>query len=175
MSARFTMVSLLVVITAACRGKDAPVQDTGAAIPGGNVATASDTQGIAANDTGCVKAGDWTQCNLMDRLESAGLAPRLTSGTIRQPFMSIPGVVISIGNTELQAYFYSDTLAVQRDFAKLDTVRVAPPTMQINWRATPNLIRSNNLMAILLSNDETQIERVRNAITAGLPARSPTP
>ena len=121
-------------------------------------------------DTACRGVGDWNDCNLEKRLESSGLAPRRAQGSIRQPFLGVPGLVFNLGSAELQAYLYPDTLVLQRDLAKLDTVRVAPSTMQISWRKTPTLIHSNNLLAILLSDDETQVERVRNAITAGLPA-----
>lgn len=121
-------------------------------------------------DTACRAVGDWSDCNLEKRLESAGLAPRRQQGAIRQPFLSVPGIVFALGAGELQSYLYSDTALLQRDLSKLDTVRVAPSTAQINWRKTPTLIHSNNLLAILLSDDETQVERVRNAITAGLPS-----
>ena len=167
------MTAGLIVVAAGCAGKDGKAGDT--LVVTADTTPASTDSGAVASDTGCVQAGPWNECNLTSRLESAGLAPRRLQGAIRQPFLSVPGFVYNVGNAEVQTYLYADTLALQRDFAQLDTVRVAPPTMQISWRATPNLIRSNNLLAILLSNDELQVERVRNAITAGLPALKTTP
>lgn len=167
------LLAAFVSFAAACTGKDRNAGDT-MAVAAGTPSASAESSAVRA-DTGCVEAGPWTQCNLTKRLESSGLAPRRLQGSIRQPFLSAPGVVFNVGNAELQTYLYTDTLALQRDFAQLDTIRVAPPTMQVTWRSTPNLIRSNNLLAILLSNDETQVERVRNAITAGLPALNTTP
>ena len=169
------LAASLIVSVAGCRGSEERGTDSAALAGAMPLDPAiSDTSSGAPSDTGCVKAGVWSECNLLDRLESSGLAPQRAQGAIRQPFLGVPGRVITLGKAEVQAYLYADTLELQRDFAKLDTTRVAPPTMQISWRATPTLIRSNNLLAILLSNDETQIDRVRNTITAGLPAL-PTP
>ena len=42
--------------------------------------------------------------------------------------------------------------------------------MMITWIKPPTLITSNNLAAILLSDSGEEIERVANALTAGLPA-----
>ena len=168
-------VTLSAVVTG-CRGSEKGAKtDTAALGAQSAVSAPGDTTNAAASDTGCVKAGDWSECNLLDRLESSGLAPRRAGGAIRQPFLTVPGFVVALGDAEIQAYLYPDTLALKRDLQRLDTVRVAPPTMQVTWRATPTLIRSNNLLAILLSNDETQVERVKNAITAGLPAARATP
>ena len=170
---RVAIFGALFALSSACSTSDRKAGDTMMVAADTTAASADST--TAAADTGCVEAGAWSECNLTKRLESSGLAPRRSQGAIRQPFLSVPGVVFNVGNAELQTYLYADTLALQRDFAQLDTVRVAPPTMQISWRSTPNLIRSNNLLAILLSNDETQVERVRNAITAGLPALKAAP
>lgn len=168
-------VALMVAMAACGRSEKVPVADGSDTAIAGGVAGAQDTSTGVVTDTACVLVGAWSECKLMARLETSGLAPRRSPGAIRQPFLSVPGFVIAVGGSELQAYVYPDTLALQRDFERLDTARVAPPTMQVNWRSTPNLIRSNNVLAILLSNDETQIERVRNAITAGLPAAKSTP
>ena len=165
-----TAVIALLVLAGCGRSDGDRGADTSGFIAAADTAATGDSAGVAAGDSSCALVGSWTECKLLERLENAGLAPRRAQGTIRQPFLSVPGVVISLGDAELQAYVYSDTIALKRDYTRMDPVRVAPPTMQITWIATPNLIRSNNLMAILLSNDETQVERVRNAIEAGLPA-----
>jgi hypothetical protein len=163
------LITALAVSTS-CRGRDktdAPLDSSASKGIQDNIRRIDST---ARLDTACREVGDWRDCNLEKRLESAGLAPRRAQGAIRQPFLSVPGIVFALGSGELQSYLYADTTVLRRDLARLDTVRVAPPTMQVTWRKTPTLIHSNNLLAILLSDDETQVERVRNAITAGLPA-----
>lgn len=122
-----------------------------------------------AGDTGCVLRGQWRLCSVQDRLERAGLAPRLDPDTLRQPFLRVPGRRLQVGTAELQLFVYTDAAAAARDVAPLDTVRVAPAAMLVEWIAPPTLITSNNLVAILLSRNPRQIERVRNALTAGLP------
>jgi len=155
------------VAVVACSGEKGPRDST---LPVSMADNIRRIDSSAKADTACREVGDWSDCNLGKRLESAGLAPRRAQGSIRQPFLSVPGIVFALGTGELQSYLYADTTVLLRDLARLDTARVAPPTMQVSWRKTPTLIHSNNLLAILLSDDETQVERVRNAITAGLPA-----
>ena len=165
--ARWVSIALSVVAIVACGSNEKPRDSATPVILQDNIRRIDSS---AKLDTACRAVGDWNDCNLEKRLESSGLAPRRAQGAIRQPFLGVPGIVFNLGSAELQAYLYPDTLGLQRDLVKLDTVRVAPSTMQISWRKTPTLIRSNNLLAILLSDDEIQVERVRNAITAGLPA-----
>jgi hypothetical protein len=50
--------------------------------------------------------------------------------------------------------------------ARLDTGRVAPPTMMVSWIAKPHLIVDNNLVAIVLTNNEELASRVRRALSA---------
>ena len=123
----------------------------------------------AAPDTGCVLALPWRACSVLDRLERAGLAPQ-ERGIVRQPFFTVEGRVYVLGDAELQTFIFADTAAAAMQTAALDSVRVSPPTMSIAWRRKPTLIRSANLVAILLSDDERQTERVALAIEAGLPA-----
>ena len=123
----------------------------------------------AGSDTGCVLALPWRHCSVLDRLERAGLAPQ-ERGPVRQPFFTVEGRVYVLGDAELQTFIFADSGAAAAQASALDTVRVSPPTMAISWRRQPTLIRSSNLVAILLSDDERQTERVSLAIGAGLPA-----
>lgn len=138
----------------------------------GIVANAPDTTPAAA-DTGCVLALPWRACSVLDRLERAGLAPQ-ERGIVRQPFFTVEGRVYVLGDAELQTFIFPDPAAAATQTAALDSVRVSPPTMSIAWRRKPTLIRSANLVAILLSDDERQTERVALALEAGLPA-APVP
>ncbi|MEO8909809.1 MAG: hypothetical protein ABI408_06225 [Gemmatimonadaceae bacterium] len=85
-------------------------------------------------------------------------------GSVRQPFLGGAGVVYAIGTSELQVYLYADAGAVARDTDPLDTARVAPPTMRINWRLPPTLIVDNNIVLILLTRDKALRQRVKSAI-----------
>jgi hypothetical protein len=69
---------------------------------------------------------------------------------------------------ELQAYVNADAGALSRDIDVLDTVRVSPPTMMINWRLPPALIVSNNLALILLTRDPHLRKTITEAVRPNL-------
>ena len=143
-------------------GEPAPAADSPAAV----VAT---TPARPAGDD-CPLTGAWRPCSVVDRLEHAGLAP-VPRDSVRHPFLSVPGAVYAVGRGELQLFLYTDSAARVRDFAGFDTARVQPRGAAVTWRAPASLVLSNHLAAILLSDNATQVERVRLALTAGLPER----
>lgn len=142
--------------------------------------SAADSGGVSARDTllhtgadtltpGTVspRSVQWDARQLVADLEGRGLQVRRTAALVRQPFLGVPGVTLAVTDTsrsgadaELQAYFYGDAVSATRDIAQLDTVRVAPPTMQITWRLPPRLITDNNLVVLLLTRDETLASRI---------------
>ena len=151
---------------------------------GGAVAT--DTMVHTGADTlklGAVspRAVQWDAAQLIGTLEGAGLVVRRTQPLIQQPFLAVPGIALTLADSnrrdvsaELQAYFYGDALTATRDIAQLDTVRVAPPTMQITWRLPPRLIVDNNLVLVPLTQDATLAARVAQRVRRSelpLPAR----
>jgi len=118
--------------------------------------------------------GRWDDCNVRQRLERAGLAPQPLPDTLRVPFLKPAGVGYAVGHAVLRVFLYDSAGALRSDMAKIDTLRVQSTAgdAPVAWDATPTLITSNNLAAILISDQATQIERVRLALTAGLPAPS---
>lgn len=118
--------------------------------------------------------GRWDECNVRQRLERAGLAPQALPDTMRVPFLEPPGVAYGVGHAVLYVFLYDSAGALARDLAGVDTLRVQGRSggAPVAWQATPSLITSNNMAAILVSDQATQIERVRLALTAGLPAPS---
>jgi hypothetical protein len=117
--------------------------------------------------------GLWDADHVEERLDRAGLAPRLDStAAARQPaFMHVPARVFRVGSAELRVYIYPDSAARARDTDALDPETVAPRTPgtpPVSWPATPTLIVSRNLAAILLTNSAQQRERVTLALEAGL-------
>jgi hypothetical protein len=122
---------------------------------------------VAAADGDCPLTGKWELCSVRDRLEHAGLVPQ-PRDSVRPAFASVPGVVYGIGRGELQIFLYPDSAARAQNFARFDAAQVQ--SVQSSG-GTPTLIVSNNLAAILLSDNATQVERVRLALQAGLPER----
>ena len=88
---------------------------------------------------------------------------------MRHDFLSVPGRSYTLGRAELQVFVYPDSTGAARDAAALDTVRVEPKNAAATWQVRPTFIRSANLIALLISTNERQIERVQLALTAGPP------
>lgn len=106
-----------------------------------------------------------TQAAVKERLIAVGFQP-VDAGPVRQPFLGPTGRTYRIKGGEMQAYIYGDAVALAREVDKLDTLRVAPPTMMVEWTMPPSLIVANNLAVILLTRDEKLRERVRSALKA---------
>ena len=146
----------------ACAGADSrKAADSAAAVAA--------MQASSGTGTTCARSATWTPCNLRERLEQSGLV-LIPADTVDNGFMHVPDVVWRIGHGELHVFLYADSVAMRRDVSQLDSARAAPPTMMITWIKPPTLITSNNLAVILLSDSGEEIERVTNALTAGLPA-----
>jgi hypothetical protein len=120
-------------------------------------------------DTACPSTGRWAACSVLKRLDRAGLAPQAKADTVREPALSVPGSTFTIGNGELQVFLYPDRAAQERDAARLDKTRFVAADAPLTLRGEATLIRSENLIAILLSHSDTQRERVANALEAGPP------
>lgn len=115
-------------------------------------------------DTVAAHAVTWDAATVEGQLRGAGLTPTGAREIVRQPLLSVPGVVFRIPAADVQAYVYADAGAVARDAGLIDTTRVAPPTMMIEWRMRPHLVTDNNLLAIVLTDDERRAARIRTAL-----------
>jgi len=109
-------------------------------------------------------------CALVERLERAGLVPRVDSvARVAEPPLSVPGTLVRVGNAELAAYLYPTIAAREADAAKLDPTKYISYAAPVPIQPTPTLIQSANLIAIFQSRNDHQRERVGDAITAGPP------
>jgi hypothetical protein len=124
----------------------------------------------AAADVDCPETGRWAPCSVEQRLEDAGLVPKpADDDPSRRDGFSVPGLRYTLGRSRLELFVYADAAAAARDFAALDTVRAAPPGDLGDWGGPPHLMRSANLLAVLVTLNERQAERVWLALTAGPP------
>ena len=126
---------------------------------------------VAPGKPACPATGLWSQCAIVERLERAGLAPRVDS-TARptEEKLTAQGILVRVGRSELELYIYDDTLSRRREQALLDGARYAAYDAPMTMAQQPTLIASANLIAILHSLSDHQRERVGDAITAGAPA-----
>ena len=120
----------------------------------------------------CPGTGHWESCTVFDRLERAGLAPQ-RGDTVRFPFLKIAGQTWRIGNATIHVFRYRDSLARHADFVALDSLHARPRRDTLTtWPGTPTLLVNDNLLAILLSDNDEQVERVSLALTAGPPPKA---
>lgn len=120
----------------------------------------------APSDTSAPQHGTWDAAMIETRLRAAGLSPTPVAEAVRQPFMRIPGTLFRFGRGEIQAFVYSDQVVRALDTDKLDPVRVAPPTMMVSWRHPATLVVDANLAVIILTDDPSLRDRIRNALTS---------
>ena len=154
------VMATLVVGSACGSGKDSAVQ--GAA----NAPVAS------APRPECPSTGLWKNCEVIEHLSRAGVAPHEESAdTTRVAFLEPPGIHFRVGkNSTLIAFFYKDSLLAKKAWLSLDTLRLAPTgDTTSRWPKPPTPIRAGNLVAVFFSESLRQTERVRLALTAGLP------
>lgn len=166
--------AFLAILLAACGG-DTAREDSSRAVspntaePTGGATSASTTPGKPA----CPATGLWAQCAVVERLDRAGLAPRLdsTAAPSEAP-LTARGFLVRVGNSELEIYVYPTVEARRRDIARVDTMRYLGYTEAVSMQQLPTLIQSANLIAILHSRNDHQRERVGDALTAGPPQRA---
>ena len=110
---------------------------------------------------------EWTLREVARRLTDGGLVVTDSGRTaIRQSFLAVEGHQLRVSGSDLQVFIYADPRTRKGDSDRIDTARVAPPDMIIDWVATPHLIASGNLLAIHLTPNERLAERVRLILEA---------
>jgi hypothetical protein len=120
----------------------------------------------------CPGTGHWESCTVYDRLERAGLAPQ-RGDTVRVPFLRAAGQTWRLGRATIHVFRYRDSLARHADFVALDSIHARPLGDTLTtWPGTPTLLVNDNLLAILLSDNGEQVERVSLALTAGPPPKA---
>jgi hypothetical protein len=155
------------VVAAGCSspGKEAKVeQATRAAI-----AAESSTAAAAAS---MPSAGRWDEPHLVERLVRAGLAPRAMHDQKGEGYWRVPVLAYQVGPSVLQVYLYADSLDRRAVTSTLDTLTAAPLGRPGVYPPRHILIVQNNLAAVMVGGSDTQQERVRLALEAGLPAPS---
>ncbi len=122
-------------------------------------------------DNSCPKSGAWRACNVLDRLEHAGLVVTQQSDPARISMFSVEGITYTTTRSTIHVFLYTDQAARQRDTERLDSATVAPKGGTYSWSDPAVLVTSNNLAAVVVSPNERQTERIVLALGAGLPAR----
>ena len=172
MAERLAVAAL--VLLAACGGGRADQRAAESAAVARAVAGADSAAAAARDSTACPKDGQWRPCGIEDRLKRAGLVPHVRPDTARLPFLTPAGRVWTVSKAELRVFLYDDPAQALREAQALDRIRVAPRGGSYAWPLPATLIQSGNMVAVLLSENERQAERVQLALEAG-PPQAETP
>jgi len=144
-----------------------PLTPISTSAPPANGATASSTPA----DT-CPRTGLWARCSVEKRLSQAGYVVRpLTGDAKRRSGFSIEPIAYMLGPSRLEVFIYPSADAVMRDMQGLDTALAGPRSAPNQWGIGmhPTFVRSANLIAVFLTENPTQSERLTLALTAGAP------
>lgn len=164
----------LALAIGACGKAESPATGSARAAGGSSGASSSGRAaggGAAADEqraAPCAKTGHWIDCQVRERLTRSGLAPHDTTREAL-PSLGPAPVVYRLGRGGLAIYLFPDSTARARAASTLDTVKYvrAPRGLTILSQAT--VIENDNLLGLLFSKNEQQIERVSDALTAGAP------
>ena len=76
-----------------------------------------------------------------------------------------------LGRSRLDVFIYPTAAAVANETSKLDTTLAGPPGARNQWGigVQPTFVRTANLIAVFLTDNPTQSERLSLALSAGPP------
>jgi hypothetical protein len=118
----------------------------------------------------CPRTGHWGECQIRARLDEAGMAPHITTESIGGlPKLGVTPIELTLGRATLAFYVFPDSLSRRKAAASLDTLTFIPQSKPLTMRNESTVIVNDNALAILLSRNEHQRERVNDVITAGPP------
>lgn len=179
------LVSATVVLACLACGRERSSRPDSANAPTGSSASAPAGGGATQDDSArpgagaaprvvginsaCVSEGTWQSCSVERRLIDAGFV-LITKGPAPTGVFPVAGSSYMLGAADLYVYLFPSAKAREAAIAGIDTVAIAPRGGVASWPTPHTLITSNNLVAVLISDNGRLVERVQNAITAGLPS-----
>jgi len=116
----------------------------------------------------CAKTGHWIDCQVRERLVRSGLAPHDTSREAL-PALGPTPLFYRLGRGGLAVYLFADSAARARAATTLDTVKYVRGSRAPTMLSQASVIENDNLLALLFSKNEQQLERVSDALMAGPP------
>lgn len=119
----------------------------------------------------CPATGQWALCSVEKRLKRSGFVAKKVEGeSPERAGFAVKPAVYTLGSGRLEVFIYEDAATMEKDFAALDTITVAPPGTAPAWPSPAALIRSGNLAAVYMGQSARAAERLSLAITAGAPS-----
>jgi hypothetical protein len=163
---RTVSLAAVVALSGACRGTERGRAADSTVVAQAPPASATTTAGAAK--PACERTGHWIPCQVRQRLERSGLAPR-DSSAADLPTLGPAPTVFRVGKGGLAVYLFADSATRARAATKLDTVRFVGAERPLTMLSKATVIQNDNLLALLFSKNEQQRERVSDALMAGAP------
>jgi hypothetical protein len=163
-------VVALLVAAAGCGKSDMPAADSprSAATPAAPSAGTNASSNADPRKPACPRTGHWVDCQVRERLVRSGLAPRDTSRD-ELPALGPTPAVLRLGRGALAVYLFADSATRARAATRLDSVKYVRAPNPLTMLSTATVIENDNLLALLFSKNDQQIERVSDALMAGPP------
>ena len=124
---------------------------------------------VAAAKPTCVSEGAWQTCSVEKRLTDAGFVLQKQTAPAANLFR-VQGAEYALGPARLHVYVFPSAKERAAAVAAIDTIAITRPGTPPAWVGPAWLITSNNLVAVLVSDNGRLVERVQLALTAGLPS-----
>jgi hypothetical protein len=140
--------------------------------PRAGASTAATVKGATSSaGATCPRTGQWALCSVEQRLARSGFVVRHVDGAApRRAGFSVLPAVYTLGRSRLEVFIYPSEEALAADVARLDTTSAAPRGAKNPWPFfSPTFVRSANLVAVFLTDNATQADRLTLALTAGAP------
>ena len=112
------------------------------------------------------------QASLISALQAVG-ANVATGWPVEQPFLQVPGQVLTVGGQELQVYEYADAAAAQADVAALADVLAGKGTTMVTWVAPPHAYRAGRVIALYVGDDAATLTLLQGVLGAPVAERRP--
>ncbi len=171
---RGLILTVLSLSLACGRSKSEPTVDTLGVVLS-TPSTGSDTSNTSSQRANaCPRTGLWAQCSVEKRLSQSGFVVRRMPDSVkRRSGFSVMPIPYILGRSRLDVFIYPTADAVSSETSRLDTALAGPRGVRSQWGVgvQPTFVRSANLIAVFLTDNPTQSERLSLALTAGPPQR----
>ena len=163
-------LALAIVMSACSKSGSSADSARAASSSAGSVAgQASDGAATSEKRTApCPKTGHWSECQVRERLIRSGVATKDTTRAAL-PALGPAPLVYRLSRGALAVYLFADSGARARAAGTLDTVTYVPASVGPTMLSRAMVIENDNLLGLLFSKNDQQIERVSDALTAGAP------
>ena len=157
------------VATASPSGAAHGVATAGPIVPVSGASATNTSSSTARTDDPCPRTGLWATCSVEKRLTQAGFVVRRAEGPTRRAGFAVAPAAYTLGRSRLEVFIYPSQRSADADAAALDTVYAAPRGTTNPRGVPPTFVRNANLLAVFLTENPTQAERLTLALTAGAP------